>query len=104
MPSSDRPAPFLTAMLEGSFASLIWLSAIAFAAPDPHYRNLAMLAIGAVSIAITIMLALPSSWLRRPRRTSAATDRLPTIRLPAQQLTNLAQPTPSQPAHRGEHA
>ena len=105
MNTNDRPAPFLTAMMEGSFASLIWLSAIAFAAPDPHYRNLAMLALGAVSISIAIMLALPSSWLRRTPRHPDKRSAIPLDSRPAAAEALLivgTNSTPAQPAHKGE--
>ncbi len=70
--TSNRPAPFLTAMLEGSFSCLIFLATIVLVANNTNAKQYAMIGFAAVSIAIAIMLALPSSWVRRRPRTDAA--------------------------------
>jgi hypothetical protein len=54
------------AMLEGSFTALLWLSAFALITNDQNYRTLALAAIGAVSLAIAAILAIPGRWLRTP--------------------------------------
>lgn len=61
----NRPAPFLTAMLEGSFSCLICLATIALIGPDNRSRSLALMGFAAITIAILVMLAMPSSWIRR---------------------------------------
>ncbi len=61
-----RTAKIANAMLEGSFTALLWLAAFALITNDPDYRNLAFLAIGAVSLAIAAILAIPGRWLRAP--------------------------------------
>lgn len=61
-----RTRKIANTMLEGSFTALLWLSAFAIVTADPDYRNLAAHAIGAVSIAIVIILAIPGRWLRAP--------------------------------------
>ncbi|NBW75859.1 MAG: hypothetical protein EBR34_08665 [Sphingomonadaceae bacterium] len=60
-----QPARFLTAMLEGSFSCLIFLATIALVAPSAQARSLAMIGFAATSVAIAVMLALPSSWIRK---------------------------------------
>lgn len=60
-----RPAPFITAMLEGSFSCLIFLATIALIGPDERSRSLALIGFAAITIAILVMLAMPSSWIRR---------------------------------------
>ena len=70
-PTSNRPAPFLTAMLEGSFSCLIFLATIALVAPDAKAKQYALIGFAAVTIAIAVMLALPSSWVRRKARNAS---------------------------------
>ncbi len=62
-PSSKAIA---TAMLEGSFMALMWLSTFALITGDPHYRALALAGIAAVSLAIAAILAMPRAWLAAP--------------------------------------
>ena len=46
-PTSNRPAPFLTAMLEGSFSCLIFLATIALVAPDAKAKQYALIGFAA---------------------------------------------------------
>ncbi len=76
-----RPSPttIAAAMLEGSFMALMWLSAFALITGDPHYRDLALAGIAAVSLAIAAILAIPRAWLiaSDPTPTSFAGGSLP---------------------------
>lgn len=69
-----RPAPYLTAMLEGSFSCLIFLGTVALITPGERARSLALIAFAAISVAVTLMLALPSSWIRRKPPVAASRD------------------------------
>lgn len=110
-----RPSPlqFASAMLEGSFMALLWLSAFALITRDPHVRELALAAIAAVSLAIAVILVLPRRWLAPTPdvptslaegvRLSAKADvrRAPTLRRTVQAPSlSGASPTPSrEPGH-----